>query len=563
MIEIIIFFLAFYFCMLSVISYGNMFEKLCFGKLKSEDDTLIYTGFYGLMFLTLISLVTSYFMPHNFYHNVILHGFGFFYFFFSSLKKNRTYLKYIFFISLLTISALVISKTNDDLSYYHFPFTKYLTEYKIIFGMGHLNHGYNLLSSLFFLNSTFYLPFIKLYSFHFSLLFFLIFFNYFLLKEIFSKKNDLIIKYLYFFAFLYFNVSFNRISEFGTDKGGQLLIVLLIIKLFDLVCFNLKNNRLQGILLLLPLLGYCISLKTYFLPYVLLSISVLFINNQILKNIKFFIYSKSFLFFLTMLALIFSHHFVSTGCIISPLPFTCFGDSVFWSREIEDIKSLSTWLENWAKSGAGPGYRTENISLYIQNFNWVGNWIERYFIGKFTDQIAILFASYFLIILFFKNFFYNKETVANKKRIFYFYLILLTIFLIWFTNHPTLRYGGYSILFLIISLPMALIFQSLIDKKLFYKKIKFFIIFVAIIFNLKNFDRIKKEFDRTDLFQFNNFPFFAIKDNQYTETKFKSGLTIYSPMGHCWSIPSPCGSIAEKNLIVNKKGGYHFIQRIK
>ena len=133
--EIIIFFLSFYFCMLSVISYGNMFEKLCFAKLKSEEDTLIYTGFYGLMFLTLISLVTSYFIPHNFYHNIILHGFGFFYFFSSSLKKNRTYLKYIFFISLLTISALVISKTNDDLSYYHFPFTKYLTEYKIIFGM--------------------------------------------------------------------------------------------------------------------------------------------------------------------------------------------------------------------------------------------------------------------------------------------------------------------------------------------------------------------------------------------------------------------------------------------
>ena len=560
--EIIIFFLSFYFCMLSVISYGNMFEKLCFAKLKSEDDTLIYTGFYGLMFLTLISLVTSYFIPHNFYHNIILHGFGFFYFFSSSLKKNRTYLKYIFFISLLTISALVISKTNDDLSYYHFPFTKYLTEYKIIFGMGHLNHGYNLLSSLFFLNSTFYLPFIKLYSFHFSLLFFLIFFNYFLLKEIFSKKNDLVIKYLYFFAFSYFNVSFNRIAEFGTDKGGQLLIVLLIIKLFDLVCFNLKNNRLQSILLLLPLLGYCISLKTYFLPYVLLSISVLFINNQILKNINFFIYSKSFLFFLTILALTFSHHFISTGCIISPLPFTCFGDSVFWSREIEDIKSLSIWLENWAKSGAGPGYRTENISLYIQNFNWVGNWIERYFYGKFTDQIAILFASYLLIVLFFKNFTYHKEKIENKKKIFYFYFILLTIFMIWFTNHPTLRYGGYSIFFLIISLPMALIFQSLIDKKLFYKKLKFFIIFVVIIFNLKNFDRIKKEFDRTDLFQFNNFPFFAIKDNQYTETKFKSGLTIYSPMGHCWSIPSPCGGVAE-NLVVNKKSGYHFLQRIK
>ena len=231
------------------------------------------------MFIRLISLITSYFIPHNFYHNIILHGSGFLYLFFNLNKKNRNYLKYILYISLFTISALIISKTNDDFSYYHFPFTKYLTEQKIIFGMGNLNHGYNLLSSLFFLNSTFYLPFINFFSFHFSLLFFFIFFNYFVLSEIFSKTNDKVIKYLYLFAFIFFNLSFNRTAEYGTDKIGQLLIVILIIKLFKLVCFDKKKNRLENILYLLPLFGFCITLKTYFLPYVLLSLVLLLINN--------------------------------------------------------------------------------------------------------------------------------------------------------------------------------------------------------------------------------------------------------------------------------------------
>tara|TARA_B100000959_G_scaffold285116_1_gene358793 strand:- start:4289 stop:5974 length:1686 start_codon:yes stop_codon:yes gene_type:complete len=559
--EIIIFILSFYFLLISVISYGIIFQKICFGQINNND--FIYTGFYGLMFVTFIALLTSFFLPHNFYHNLILHCFGFIYFIFSPIGKNKNYFKYIFYISLTLFSLLLISKTNDDFSYYHLPFTKYLTEHSVIFGIGHLNHGYNLLSSLFFLNSSFYLPFIEFYSFHFSLIFFLIFFNYFLLHEIFVKNNDITVRYLYFFTFSYFNISFNRIAEFGTDKAGQLLIVLLVIKLFEIVSFNSKNNKLNNILFLLPLLGYCISLKTYFLPYILLSLVILFMNNQIFKNINYILFSRPFLFLFLILTLNFSHHFISTGCIISPLSKTCFVDSIFWSRNIEDIKSLSLWLEQWAKAGAGPGFRVENPFLYVQNFNWLANWIEKYFIGKFLDQLTILFVSYIIIFLFFKNLSYEKNKTLNIKKFIYFYLILLILFFIWFNYHPTLRYGGYAIFFLIISYPLALAFGNLNDKIFFHKKFKFFIIFVVIIINLKNFDRIKKEFDRNDIFKFTNFPFYAIKNQDYKKMKFGNNLAIYIPNGHCWATPSPCGSVQQKNLTFNKKGRYKFIQILK
>ena len=138
------------------------------------------------------------------------------FFYFKIIKRN--YLKYILIISLLTFVALLISKTHDDFSYYHLPFTKYLTEQKIIFGLGHIGHGYNLLSSLFYLNSIFYLPLIDYYSFHFSLLLFLIFFNFFLIKEITNYKNNEITKCLYLFALVFFNLSFNRFAEYGTTK---------------------------------------------------------------------------------------------------------------------------------------------------------------------------------------------------------------------------------------------------------------------------------------------------------------------------------------------------------
>ena len=94
-------------------------------------------------------------MPHNFVHNILLHILGVLSFILIGAENKKNYIKMIFFISVVVFSTLLISKTHDDFSYYHFPFTKYLTEQKIIFGMSILGHGYKLLSSLFFLNSSF------------------------------------------------------------------------------------------------------------------------------------------------------------------------------------------------------------------------------------------------------------------------------------------------------------------------------------------------------------------------------------------------------------------------
>ena len=206
MINFFLFLLYFYLLLLSVIGYGFFFNNLCFEKLNIQKDRLsIYIGFYGLFFLSFVSLFTSLFFPHNYLHNIILHLIGVYLFFYSKINYKDHYIKYIFVISIIVFSAVLISKTHDDFSYYHLPFTKFLTENKIIFGLGNLAHGYNYISSLFFLNSTFYLPFIEYYSFHFSIIYFLIFFNFYLLKEIFFDKNHEITKLLYIFGF-YFSI---------------------------------------------------------------------------------------------------------------------------------------------------------------------------------------------------------------------------------------------------------------------------------------------------------------------------------------------------------------------
>ena len=272
---------------------------------------------------------------------------------------------------------MLISKTHDDFSYYHFTFTKYLTEQKVIFGMGIIGHGYKLLSSLFFLNSTFYLPFIEYFSFHFTLLFFLIFFNFFLyLKKLFLRVLMRLVKFLYIFAFTFFNLSFTRLAEFGTDKAGQLLIVILIIKIFQYTCFDNNKSKIDNILFLIPLLGFCISLKTYFLPYILLGLIILLLDEKFFKSLKIIFYSKSFFILFISLSIYFFHHFISTGCLISPLSLTCFGDNLYWAMIVKHImKIYLSWLEQWAKAGAGPNFRVEDPLEYIQNFNWVSQMV--------------------------------------------------------------------------------------------------------------------------------------------------------------------------------------------
>ena len=558
--DIIIFFLIFYILLISVIGYGILFQRLCFGGIgNSTDQNEIYIGFYGLFLITIISLISSLFVPHNFLHNIILHSIGVLLFIFLKIRNKKDYSKSIFLISLLVLSALLISKTHDDFSYYHLPFTKYLTEQKIIFGMGNLGHGYKLISSLFFLNSTFYLPFLEYFSFHFSLLFFLIFFNYILLSEIFSIKTHEVIRFLCIFALAFFNLSFNRIAEYGTDKAGQLLIVVLIIKILQHVCYDNNKFKLNSVLILLPLLAFCISLKTYFLSYILLGATIVLLDTRISKSIKTIFYSRSFLITSISLTIYFFHHFISTGCFISPLSITCLGDNLEWASSSIEYKNLAIWLEQWAKAGAGPGFRVENPLDYVKNFNWIPHWTEKYFVGKFLDQLVVLMSVFLVVFLFLKKFKLTTGSSTINKKIIFFYTIILVIFFIWFTKHPSLRYGGYSIVFLTMSIPIAILFQKAVNKKTFKKNFKYLVILIVVIFNFKNINRINKEFQRTDLYKFDDFPYYAIPEKKFIAEKTSSGLTFYRSPGHCWNTPTPCTGSLKSKIGVKKINGYYFL----
>ena len=75
-------------------------------------------------------------------------------------------------------------------------------------------------------------------------------------------------------------------------------------------------------------------------------------------------------------------NFNNTGCLLYPVYFLCF-ENIQWALPVESVIKMNNWYELWSKAGANPNFRVENPEEYIAGFNWVNNWIDKYFLIKF------------------------------------------------------------------------------------------------------------------------------------------------------------------------------------
>ena len=153
-----------------------------------------------------------------------------------------------------------------------------------------------------------------------------------------------------------------------------------------------------------------------------------------------------------MFILILGTNFINTGCLVYPLNMTCFDENI-WAISKAEVKELNDWYEQWSKAGAGPNFRVDNPEIYIKNFNWVNNWINEYFFTKVSDFILGLVILSLTVFVYFRP--YIKNVTIYKRNIIFTLVLILILFLEWFYNHPSLRYGGYciiaSFIFVIIS----------------------------------------------------------------------------------------------------------------
>ena len=486
-------FTFFYFAIItSVVGYGLLIANVA--NLKNSNYNKGYLGLFGVFFLIFYSYFSHFFISHNYINNLIILILGLvsFIYFFEKKKKSEYILFYLFFLILFI--SFIIFKSHDDFSYYHFPYTYYLTQNNLLVGIGNFNHGFRTPSSIFYLNSLFYLPIIKYYFFHLGAVMIMGFSSLILLEYILKKMNKKKIDIIFFLSlmgFIFINIFFYRISEHGTDRSAQILIFLLIIEL--IIFINADSQFRENSTKFFVLLILVISLKSFYILYLILLFPLFF---YFIKDKKI-IYVKDFLknpfFYLSVLTFIFILliNFFNSGCLIYPVGITCF-ENFSWTIPLQEVSQMNNWYEQWSKGGAGPNFRVDNPEIYIQKFNWVGNWITVYFFNKVSDFLyGIIFLSVTLFIIFYAK---NSKVKPSYKGIISIYLMLALLFVEWFYNHPALRYGGYPLIALLLFLPIA---QYLSKKNYLNFNINiraYFLIFLTLsVFVTRNFNRLHNE----------------------------------------------------------------------
>lgn len=519
-INIIIIYFSYIFLSFSVIGYGNLFSNLIFKKKLNYG----FLGLLGIFILILYSYLSHFFYPHNALHNLIFMFLGFVSFFFNTKKNFFEILLTLLIFSILFIS-IIIFKTHDDFPYYHFGYSHYLTQSSLTIGIGMFNHGFRTPSAIFYLNSLFYLPLIKYYFFHLPAILILGYANIVFicnLKKNFKKNNINLVSYFILLSILFINIFFYRIAEHGTDRSAQILLLVVVAELLAFILIGeIKNEKLSKIFLLIALI---VSFKAFYVLYVVLLIPIILILKKKLEIKEFFLLllkNRGLQLSLLMFVLILLTNFFNTGCLIYPVNQICFSN-LDWSIPNSEIIRMKEWYQQWSKAGAGPDFRVDNPEIYIQSFNWVGHWIDEYFFNKVSDFLLGIITLMLIVGLTF----HTKKKIASRinNNILLLLLFLVMLFFEWFYNHPSLRYGGYTLIASIFFIIASIKFESfVIDKNKIKKKFIYLVAFSFLIFFCRNAVRINNEILQYNFNPLKNFSF-RVTNHHY---RIENGINEY------------------------------------
>ena len=547
--------------LLSTIGFGFIFIKII--KLEKYTINFGIIGILGLFFLSVIASYSHIFFKHGYIHNIflLLLGLGLFLYF---NNKYRINFKILFTSFAILFIGFLLAKTNEDFPYYHLANSLQFSQQKLQFGLGNLNHGFKHITSLFMLNSINYYPLINYYLFNLVNFLFQIFFVCFLIIEVLNNgkianftKNFLIL------TLILLLVKFSRLAEYGTDIAGQIIIFVSIFFSLEIL-FNSKINseyKISYFKLLIILLVFTVSTKVIYVIYSLIPVIVFFNMQNKIKTLNSILQLKNLFFIILSITFLLFFNFASTGCILYPIPETCFSETFDWSLKKETVSYMNYHYELWSKGGRGPNFEVSNPEKYVDGLNWIQNWISVYFFTKVSDFLAVIL----VILLFYTSLFFreifsakqSKQDISLAKFI-NLYLALIIIFLIWFFNFPTLRYAGYVIIYLLFILPYCLSINNKIVWEVGqYKKFFLILIFCFSIFALKNSIRLYKEINipEDQNHNFKNFPFYFVKNSPYKEVIINNNKVYEVLDGNmCWATPSTCVRATDKLNIKNKKG---------
>ena len=443
--------------------------------------------FLGIVFILPISFIYYLIIGNEQIINlfIILSGLIFF---IKNVELNKVKLNFI--LTLLFFTGLIISKTHEDFTSYHFQHIREISDGTLKLGLANLDERYFYASIFSYVQSIFRFNYFNLNLIHVPIYLFYLSLIGYLSIEI-SQKNK---TYLCSIVLLLVILKFRRLSEFGYDYIGQFILLYIFIEYI----WNVKKHSAIENSKLILVYASSVLIKItnlYFLP-------VIFFYLISQKKIKNLFKYKKVIFPLLLILLTFSgNSFLKTGCLNYLVKQTCFKtEKINWAFDNKRVESAKQLTKNWSRGFFHQKKTNYDNIEYNKNLKWIGNWFSLHFIGKIMPFIFLLIT----IILFLNYLVFQKKKITQRN---YFLLLGMSLSLIiWLLNFPQFRFG-----FAGITIFVLLIGNIIFGEKINFdeRKFKIAIIFAIIYFNLYNISRIYNEFQRNDLYRFANFPWFA------------------------------------------------------
>lgn len=554
MINVLILLLILILFSLSILGYGLLFNN----KFLKLDLNTGEHGLIGFFILYLISVFFNFFISINIYFSLTTLSVGFAYFITFLFKKKIFFDKFHLLILGISILSAVTVNLHDDHLLYQLPYIDLKQQFKIIFGLVHLNDTLAYQHGLYDTMSLFNLPF---YQNRFVFLIPVIFVMFFLftIKDKINLKEEGVIFYYCFFILTLFLLKFTRSKEFGTDV--PVIALLFLIQIYSLE--YLKNKNIENFYKIIIFSLLAIFYKLY---AVLIIFNFIIFYKEIFNFTKTIFQKKKIVLFLIIFgfSVTFTKSFINSGCLNYPVALTCADKgNVNWSigKEFASYRSdhLKASIKGWL-----PYVKSTNFTDLIMPENYLKKFKFNFHKNVFKDpdleRLLIVILIVFLIFLI--NLSFNYKSILNKNYDKKYHKILLgsgISCLLWFIMLPHVRYGGYAYVSFFLFIIMNYFFSfKKINKVFFYS----FIFILLFYFSTKNFKRIDKEINSIVMQKvYKDFPIPIYTNIGFKEmTKNKVKFYISKHKTYCGLIPFPCLPFHYRNLDINlsEKNKYKF-----
>ena len=558
----------FFSCLISSVIMMN-FSLLNHIYIFKDNKKKFYESLiYGPILLSIIIIILNFFIPINKLvgNFILLYSIINLIFFFIKKNFKIKIIKVLITTTIISFLLICLSNINrPDAGLYHLPYTSLINDNKIIIGASNIHFRFGHISSLQYLNASYYNQFLPLEFITLPMASIASFFYFFVIsKFLISLKSDNINKTFILFFILVFSIySFNRYSNFGNDAISHMYFFLIIILFIDISLSRIDLNKFFKLNLLAVFL---FTLKPFMVFVFILPIIVYFFIGNYLKVLL----SKNLIipsiFFLIWII----KNILTTGCIIYPVNISCLENLNYFNSK----QTLSAELESeaWAKDLPNIDRKMENyknisINEYIKDFNWLPTWINNHFrviVEKFLPYLILLTVTFIMLIIL--NELRRERKYQFKLSLNYFYLLFFSIICsyIWFIKFPIYRYGqsflflSFTIIFIVILNKIKINYNNKIVKNYFLC-----VFFIGVIgFTGKNVNRIYDNIEN----DYNNYPWPKIytlddtKENKlpsyrsiYDKNKF---IYFYSGGQECMYSKSPCSNYLHKDLKLKYFGNY-------